>query len=100
VAIARALYQSPDTLLADEPVSSVDPARARDVVELLTALAAERDLTLVMSLHNTALARELFPRVVGLREGRIAFDAPPDRLPEGRLEGLFEISAGPSPTPS
>jgi phosphonate transport system ATP-binding protein len=69
VAIARALFQQPAALLADEPVSSVDPARARDTVSLLAELSAERDLTLCMSLHNLDLAREFFPRLVGLRRG-------------------------------
>jgi phosphonate transport system ATP-binding protein len=74
VAIARALYQQPEAILADEPVSSVDPARARDTVALLRDLCAERGLTLLVSLHDLDLAREFFPRLVGLREGRIAFD--------------------------
>jgi phosphonate transport system ATP-binding protein len=74
VAIARALYQWPRALLADEPVSSVDPARARDVVALLTEISRERNLTLCMSLHNLDLAREFFPRLIGVRGGRIAFD--------------------------
>lgn len=69
VAIARALFQEPIALLADEPVASVDPARARDVVELLTGLAEEQGLTLIASLHDLSLAQEFFPRVVGLRDG-------------------------------
>ena len=84
VAIARALFQEPRVLLADEPVASVDPARARDTVALLGDIAAERGLTLVMSLHNLELAREFFPRLVGLRDGRVVFDgAPADLAPEG-----------------
>ena len=70
VAVARALYQDPVAILADEPVSSVDPARARDLVELLTRIAREEGVTLVMSIHNLELAREFFPRVIGLRSGR------------------------------
>jgi len=74
VAIARALYQKPRALLADEPVSSVDPARARDAVALLVEVSRERKLTLCVSLHNLELAREFFPRLIGIRAGRIAFD--------------------------
>jgi len=74
VAIARALYQRPRALLADEPVSSVDPARARDAVSLLVEISRERHLTLCMSLHNLDLAREFFPRLIGLRGARIVFD--------------------------
>jgi phosphonate transport system ATP-binding protein len=74
VAIARALYQHPRALLADEPVSSVDPARARDAVALLVEISRERKLTLCVSLHNLELAREFFPRLIGLRGARIVFD--------------------------
>ncbi len=91
VAIARALFQKPEILLADEPVSSVDPARARSVLELLTQLASERRLTLCVSLHNLELAREFFPRLVGMREGRITFDRAAGDIPEAEFESLFQL---------
>lgn len=91
VAVARALYQRPNALLADEPVSSVDPARARSLVELLDGIARERGLTLVMSLHNLDLAREYFPRLVGMRAGKIVFDMPADEICETQFEALYEL---------
>ncbi|HKC23804.1 MAG TPA: ATP-binding cassette domain-containing protein, partial [Thermoanaerobaculia bacterium] len=91
VAIARALYQDPRALLADEPVSSVDPARARDTVGLLRSLCAERGLTLLVSLHDLELAREFFPRLVGLREGRIVFDRPTNELAESEYRELYRL---------
>ena len=91
VAIARALFQRPEILLADEPVSSVDPARARSVLELLTDLAREDRLTLCVSLHNLGLAREFFPRLVGMRAGEIAFDRPAETIPEKEFQTLFEL---------
>lgn len=91
VAIARALYQDPAALLADEPVSSVDPARARDTVRLLTEICRERGLTLFMSLHNLDLAREFLPRLVGLREGRVVFDRPPSELDDSDFHGLYDL---------
>ena len=93
VAIARALYQEPAALFCDEPVSSVDPARARDTVELLTALARERGFTLVVSLHDVALARAFFPRLVGLRAGRVAFDRAVERVAADELECLYRLDA-------
>jgi phosphonate transport system ATP-binding protein len=92
VAVARALYQSPEAILADEPVSSVDPARARDTISLLTELAREEGMTLVMSLHNLELAREFFPRLIGLRGGRLVFDAPARALPDGAFDQLFSLT--------
>ena len=76
VAIARVLAQDPDVVLADEPVSSLDPARAREVMDLLRALSVASGRTLVVSLHAFALARSHCDRIVGLRAGRVAFDAP------------------------
>ena len=74
VAIARALYQRPQAILADEPVSAVDPKRARDLVTLMTSLAKEEGATLVMSLHDVGLARQFFDRMIGLRAGKVVFD--------------------------
>ena len=54
----------------------MDPARARSLITLLTEIATENQLTLVMSIHNVELAREFFPRIVGLKNGRVVFDSP------------------------
>lgn len=91
VALARALYQGPEALLADEPVSSVDPARARDMVALLTRISREEGLTLLVSLHNLELAREFFPRLVGLRRGRIVFDRPSAELDDDDFAQLYTL---------
>ena len=91
VAIARALFQQPQVLLADEPVSSVDPARTRAVLELLTNLALERNLTLCVSLHNLRLAREFFSRLAGMKGGEIVFDQSTGSLEEERFQSLFKL---------
>lgn len=96
VAIARALHQRPHALLADEPVSSIDPARAHDTIHLLTEISKEEGLTLCMSLHNLDLAREFFPRLVGMREGRIVFDRRTDQLQEDEFQTLYKLTATPS----
>lgn len=92
VAIARALFQKPKILLADEPVSAVDPARARDTVKLLTELSEEHGFTLCVSLHHLELAKEFFPRLVGLRGGKVVFDGSPDSLDGTELDALYELS--------
>ncbi len=94
VAIARALYQEPRVLLADEPVASVDPARAHDTVGLLVDLARERGLTLVMSLHDLTLAREFFSRLVGLRLGQVQFDGIPEDLAPSTFQDLYRLPGG------
>ena len=93
VAVARALFQEPAALLADEPVASVDPARARSLIELLRGLAQDRGLALLVSLHDLALAREFFPRLVGLRGGRVAFDGRPTDISEAQFTALYRLEA-------
>lgn len=92
VAIARALFQEPRALLADEPVASVDPVRAREVLDLLRVVAEQAGATLVISLHDLALARTL-PRLIGLRNGTVAFDGAPDQLDDPAAEALYRPSA-------
>lgn len=71
VAIARALVQRPDAILADEPVASLDPQLADQILELLTALARERGLALMCSVHQPQLAERHFDRIVRLERGRL-----------------------------
>jgi phosphonate transport system ATP-binding protein len=72
VAIARALIQAPRLLLADEPVASLDPATAVEVLDLLTRLARERGMALICALHQPALAARFFDRTLEVRDGALA----------------------------
>ena len=89
VAIARALCQRPSVLLADEPVSALDPAATERVMDLLRELAHDDGLAVAAVLHQPYLARRHADRVVGIREGRVAFDVLPDELEEERIEALY-----------
>lgn len=91
VAIARAIVQQPTALLADEPISAVDPTRAEDIVKLLTALSRQRDFTLVASLHSIDLARRFFGRLIGLRNGRIEFDKPANEVNDDAIKDLYHL---------
>jgi phosphonate transport system ATP-binding protein len=74
VAIARALLQRPRILLADEPVASLDPASAAQIIDLLRRIRDEDGLTVVTALHQVELALDLADRVVGLRSGKVVLD--------------------------
>jgi phosphonate transport system ATP-binding protein len=74
VGIARALVQQPDVLLADEPVASLDPGSAQDVMRYLRAASEERGLTTFSSLHQVNIARKFGDRFIGLRDGEKVFD--------------------------
>jgi phosphonate transport system ATP-binding protein len=89
VAIARVLVQNPDVILADEPVSSVDPTLGRTIIELLVQLAETHRKTLVANLHAVSFALDCFPRVVGVRHGRVAFDLPSAAVTERVLADLY-----------
>ena len=91
VAMARALYQQPRVMLADEPVASVDPARAAALIQLLVRLAKEDELALVVILHSEDLARQHFDRVIGLKGGRVVFDAAPDALDDDAIAALYSL---------
>lgn len=89
VGIARVLYQQPDLILADEPVSALDPNLALSAVRLLIADAEARGATLVASLHAVDLALANFSRIIGVKAGRIAFDLPADAVDVGLLHELY-----------
>ena len=91
VAIARLLVQDPRVIVADEPVASLDPARARDLMALLAGVAAETGKTLVASLHSTQLAREYFSRTIGLRGGDLVFDLPVADMTQAMLDDLYYL---------
>ena len=91
VALARVLVQQAELVLADEPVASLDPARAEEVMDLLGAVAGEGTRTLLVSLHDFELARRRCDRVVGLREGRVVFDLPADRVTDDLGAALYRI---------
>lgn len=94
VAIARTLMQQPEVVLADEPVSSLDPVLSDEILELLVRLAEEARLTLLISLHQVELARRHAKRVVGLREGEVAFDVSTAKLDQFALEQLYQRPRG------
>ena len=91
VALARVLVQRPELVLADEPVASLDPARAEEVMDLLGALAGDGGRTLVVSLHDFELARRRCDRVVGLRGGRVLFDLPAGEVTDEHRTALYRI---------
>ena len=94
VAIARVLVQNPDVILADEPVSSVDPNLGRTIVALLAELADTYQKTLVANLHAVSFALDFFPRVIGFRHGHVAFDLPSASVNEQILTELYAGANG------
>lgn len=93
VAIARVLVQQPVAILADEPVASLDPVRGKEIINLLHDIAEAAGVTLLASLHDVSMAMHRFERIIGLRDGRIVFDRPPEGLDPTMLGELYRLSA-------
>lgn len=91
VALARLLVQKPEAILADEPVASLDPARAEDILSMLTKLAKEENQTLVASLHSVEYAKKYFTRIIALREGKIFFDTSAENVTDEALSNLYNL---------
>jgi phosphonate transport system ATP-binding protein len=89
VGLARALLAPAALWLIDEPLSALDPARSAQALNSLTQAARERGVTLVATLHQVELALANFPRVLGLREGRLVFDLPAAEVSRERLAALY-----------
>lgn len=92
-AIARALAQRPAALLADEPVASLDPEAAEEVMRLLRHLSHNEGLGVICVLHQPDLARRYADRIVGMRQGRMVLDTSPDALADTDISALYETAA-------
>ena len=90
VAIARVLVQNPEVILADEPVSSVDPTLAQNIVQLLIEISRAGNKTLLMNLHSVDLALNYFPRIVGMRAGKLVFDLPSQEVTQRVFDTLYD----------
>ena len=88
-AIARALFQDPDLMLADEPVSALDPARSESVMSLLASEYATGERALLVSMHDAPLALAHCDRIIGVREGRVRFDLPARDVDDELLADLY-----------
>ncbi len=91
VALARVLVQNPQVILADEPISSIDPERSREVMDLLRYLNQTTGKTLVISLHDVEFAVRYCDRIIGLRQGQILFDAPTPAVTSAMMTALYQL---------
>ncbi len=90
VAFARLLVQNPNLVLADEPISSLDPVRADDVLSTLTNLAKENRITLITTLHSVDYVKRYFSRVIGISKGEMKFDLPVEKVSDDILNELYQ----------
>ena len=89
VGLARALVSQASLFLVDEPLSALDPTRATQAIASLASAAKERGATLVCTLHQVDTALASFPRIIGLRDGLLAFDLPSSEVTQEILRALY-----------
>jgi phosphonate transport system ATP-binding protein len=89
VGIARAVMQEPDLILADEPTSSLDPKTSVEIMELLAKVGRERDIPVLVNIHNVALARRYALRMIGMSKGVVVYDGPPAGLQDSHLAEIY-----------
>jgi phosphonate transport system ATP-binding protein len=89
VGLARLLASNASLWLIDEPLSALDPTRSTQALQTLTQQAKQRQATLICTLHQVDRALESFPRVIGLREGELAFDLPSSAVTQDKLRQLY-----------
>ena len=91
-AIARALMQEADIILADEPISNLDPELGEDALELLIDCVLRRSVTIIVNLHQPALARRFASRIIGLSEGKVVYDGTPEDFTEEAAKFLYQAN--------
>jgi phosphonate transport system ATP-binding protein len=96
VSIARAMSQEPKIILADEPVASLDPELAWQVMNDLARVAREDKVLTLINLHQVDLARAFVDRLIGVAQGVVVFDGPPDKLDDAALHEIYRFDKQPN----
>lgn len=90
VSIARILIQNPTVVLADEPVASLDPNRAEDIMQLIKTKLVANNRSVIITLHNTYLIRKYCSRLIGIKHGSVLFDLASEQITEVALDELYK----------
>lgn len=96
VALARTLNQNPSIILADEPVASLDPVTARQVMSDFVRINKEYNITILLNIHHVDLALNYCDRVIGVRAGEIVFDGPASSITQEQLDEVYNGTAVPT----
>ena len=91
VAIARALMQKPKILLADEPISSLDPKNSKRVMDDMLKINREDGITIICNLHSLEIAKKYCDRLIGLSDGEVVFDGKPNELTVNISKKLYDL---------
>ncbi len=92
VGIARAVMQQPSLLLCDEPISSLDPNSSKKIMDIVFELSQKRNIACIVNLHQVDVAIKYATRIIGLSNGELVFDGPPEKLDAKTIETIYNNS--------
>ena len=90
VALARTLAQNPQIILADEPVASLDPVTAKQVMDDFQRINRDMHITVLINIHHVDLALQYATRVIGIRAGRVVYDGPAGEVDGAVLDAIYQ----------
>lgn len=90
VALARTLAQNPDIILADEPIASLDPVTARQVMDDFKKINRETDMSVIMNIHHVEIALEYADRIIGVKEGQVVYDGKSTEVTDDVLDLIYK----------
>ena len=90
VALARTLAQNPQIILADEPVASLDPVTAKQVMDDFRRINQDMKISVLINIHHVELALQYATRVIGIRAGEIVYDGPADKVDQAVLDSIYQ----------
>ncbi|MBR3293720.1 MAG: phosphonate ABC transporter ATP-binding protein [Oscillospiraceae bacterium] len=95
VALARTLNQNPKIILADEPVASLDPITARQVMQDFVRINKDYKISILLNIHHIDLALQYCDRVIGVRAGEIVFDGPASTITQEQIDYVYNGTKAP-----
>ena len=96
VALARTLNQNPKIILADEPVASLDPITAKQVMQDFVRINKEYKISILLNIHHVDLALKYCDRVIGIRAGEIVFDGPASTITQEQIDEVYNGAKAPT----
>ena len=90
VGIARAIMQKPKLLLCDEPIASLDPKTAENIMDYLKKIVTELKITCIVNLHQVDIAKKYSDRIIALNKGEKIFDDKAEKLTEKMVEFIYK----------